>query len=88
VQLALTGDPASPDFHALARTASDVFVPSLILAGGDAGTTGIALLADRPMRDGKATAYVCRGYSCDAPTTDARELWEQLSRARRSASAP
>ena len=91
VQLALAGDPAAPDFRALARTASDVFVPSLIMAGGVAGTAGaagIALLTDRPMRDRNATAYVCRGYSCDAPTTDARELWEQLNRARRSASAP
>jgi uncharacterized protein YyaL (SSP411 family) len=29
-------------------------------------------------RDGAATAYVCRGYACDAPTTDAVEATAQV----------
>jgi len=88
VELALVGDPAATDFRTLARIANEIFVPSLVLAGGAPGLSAIALLADRPMRDARATAYVCRGYSCDAPTTDGRELWEQLRRASRSASGP
>lgn len=60
-------------------------LPSLVLAGGapDAAE-GIALLADRPMREGKATAYVCRGSVCDEPVTEARWLFVQLSAAIRT----
>jgi uncharacterized protein YyaL (SSP411 family) len=32
------------------------------------------------MRDGKATAYVCRAFACDAPTTSPEELNEMLAR--------
>ena len=32
------------------------------------------LLADRPLVDGRPTAYVCRGFVCDRPTTDPAEL--------------
>jgi uncharacterized protein YyaL (SSP411 family) len=42
----------------------------------DAGL--IPLLADRPTRDGRATAYVCKGYACRDPTTDPEGLARQL----------
>jgi uncharacterized protein YyaL (SSP411 family) len=32
------------------------------------------LLVDRKVVDGKTTAYVCRGFVCDAPTTDLQSL--------------
>ncbi len=38
----------------------------------------VPLLADRPMRDGRATAYVCEDYACKRPTTDPEELKGQL----------
>ena len=38
----------------------------------------IPLLADRPTRDGRATAYVCEGCACQNPTTDPKELARQL----------
>jgi len=41
----------------------------------------IALLADRPTHDGRATAYVCRDYACDAPATDVASLGRQLDAA-------
>ena len=88
VELAIAGAPSAPDFQRLARTASELFVPSLVMAGGVPDAASVALLRDRPMRDGKATAYVCRGFTCDAPTTDPRELFEQLRQASRRASAP
>jgi uncharacterized protein len=37
------------------------------------------LLADRPLVDGKAAAYVCRAFVCDAPTTSPAALSEQLA---------
>ncbi|XVS65234.1 thioredoxin domain-containing protein [Actinosynnema sp. CA-299493] len=37
------------------------------------------LLADRPLVDGGAAAYVCRGYVCDRPVTSVAELVEALA---------
>jgi uncharacterized protein YyaL (SSP411 family) len=33
------------------------------------------------MVDDQPTAYVCRGYACDKPVTDANALSEQLENA-------
>ena len=81
VELAIVGDPASPDFRALERAAAARYVPSLVVAGGPPrdGET-VALLADRGTRDGRATAYVCRNYACEAPATTPEVLEEQLAR--------
>ena len=38
----------------------------------------VPLLADRPLRDGQATAYVCRGFVCDRPATTVEELTASL----------
>jgi uncharacterized protein YyaL (SSP411 family) len=46
--------------------------PWRVLAWGEAD--GVPLLADRPPVGGRATAYVCHGFVCDAPTTDVEEL--------------
>jgi uncharacterized protein YyaL (SSP411 family) len=32
------------------------------------------LLADRPLVEGKAAAYVCHGYVCDRPVTEPAAL--------------
>ena len=82
VELAIVGDPASEDFRALSRTAAERYVPSLVLAGGAAWMEhGIPLLADRATTGGRATAYVCRNYTCDAPVTDADALATRLDAA-------
>jgi uncharacterized protein len=79
VELAIVGDPGAEDFQGLVRAAHQRFVPSIVMGGGmpPQDEQG-GLLAGRPMRDGQATAYVCRGYSCDAPVSDASRLREQL----------
>jgi len=38
----------------------------------------IPLLADRPTRDGRVTAYACEGYACQTPTTDPERLARQF----------
>ena len=79
VEVALVGDPASAEFRALAGEVNRRYVPALLMVGGQPEeAAGIALLEGRPMRDGRATAYVCRNHACDAPTTDAAELGAQL----------
>jgi uncharacterized protein YyaL (SSP411 family) len=87
VEVALSGDPSSADFRALADAVSADYVPSLVLAGGISSTgasRGIALLADKPPRDNRATAYVCRQYLCEEPVSDPADLPAQLARASRS----
>ena len=82
VEVALVGDPASSDFRALANEVDRRYVPSLLMVGGRPDrAAGIVLLEGRPMRDGRATAYVCRHHACDAPTVEAKELGAQLERA-------
>jgi len=81
VEIAIVGEVESPDFKQLERAAAERYVPSLVLAGGSPSQNSeIALLADREARDGRATAYVCRGYACDAPATTVELLVEQLER--------
>ena len=77
VELALVGDATSPAFAALARAAGAVYAPALIIAGGST-QSGVALLENRPLDGGRPTAYVCRGFACDTPTTHPAQLAEQL----------
>ena len=48
------------------------YLPDLVLAAvtpNDA-TTDWSIFSGKVARDGEATAYVCRGYACEAPTAD------------------
>ena len=85
VEVALVGSRGEPDFQALERAVAAQYVPSLVLAGGPPpDDTDIGLLAGREMRNGRATAYVCRQFTCDAPVTDPAELVAQLEGASRA----
>jgi uncharacterized protein YyaL (SSP411 family) len=81
-EVAIIGDPGSPDTQSLIDAVYGLYLPNKVVAGraeGDGEPAGlIPLLADRPARDGKATAYVCVHYACKSPTTDPEELREQL----------
>ena len=46
--------------------------------------SAVPLLRDRAAIDGAATAYLCRGFACQRPTTDPAELARQLEAARSS----
>ncbi|HET7566178.1 MAG TPA: thioredoxin domain-containing protein [Gemmatimonadaceae bacterium] len=87
VEVALVGDPESAGYQALDRELAAHYVPALVLAGGaPSASQGIALLRDRGMRNGDATAYVCREYACQTPVTAAAELGRQLEDAVRAVS--
>ncbi|PZQ90761.1 MAG: thioredoxin domain-containing protein [Leifsonia xyli] len=45
---------------------------------GALAASGFALFADRGVRDGRPTAYLCTGFTCRLPTTDAAVLEAQL----------
>jgi uncharacterized protein YyaL (SSP411 family) len=82
-EVAIIGDPEAPDTKALIETVYARYLPNKVVAGrreDDAESAGlIPLLAERPKREDKATAYVCEGYACKAPTTDPEELARQLA---------
>jgi hypothetical protein len=64
----------------LRRAAAAPFVPDLVLTGVAPGDPHAEwpLHAGKVARDGMPTAYACRGYACDAPTTDPPELTGQV----------
>jgi uncharacterized protein YyaL (SSP411 family) len=45
-----------------------------VVVAGEPDAPGVPLLAGRPLVDGSAAAYVCRGYVCDRPVTTEGEL--------------
>jgi uncharacterized protein len=55
----------------------------VLAIGNGAGESYVRLLDDRTAQEGRPTAYVCRGYTCDAPVTDPLELASQLENAAR-----
>ncbi|HEY0528679.1 MAG TPA: thioredoxin domain-containing protein [Gemmatimonadaceae bacterium] len=85
IEVALMGERTNPAFLALEGVVASQYVPSLVLAAGPPGSQStVRLLADRSLSSGVATAYVCRGYTCDAPTTNPDKLTEQLQNAARA----
>ena len=85
-EVAVVGPPDDPRTRALLRAAVSSSAPGAVLALGEvvradqAEVPLLGLLADRPMIEGRPTAYVCRRFVCDRPTTDPQELAAQLAR--------
>ncbi|ELP65027.1 thioredoxin domain-containing protein [Streptomyces turgidiscabies] len=65
------GDPATVALH---RTALLATAPGAVVAVGSVDSEELPLLAGRPLVGGAAAAYVCRNFTCDAPTTDPERL--------------
>jgi len=77
VELAVIGQPADPDSGRFLDVLRQRFLPNRLVAVAP-GAGAIPLLADRRALNGKATAYLCEGFVCQAPTTDPNELARQL----------
>lgn len=75
-EIAVAG-PVGGELH---RAALLGRAPGAVVAAGEGAAAGaeFPLLVDRPQVDGEPTAYVCRHFVCDAPTTDAGELAGKL----------
>ena len=56
-------------------------LPGTVVAVGDE-SSDVPLLRDRPAVDGRATAYVCRGFTCELPTSDPHALAHRLASRR------
>ncbi|MFI7575259.1 thioredoxin domain-containing protein [Micromonospora sp. NPDC049497] len=72
----VTEDPAGDPLLVAAHRHAP---PGAVIVAGPSGAPGIPLLADRPMVDGRPTAYVCRGFVCERPVTDEGDLVAQLT---------
>ncbi len=84
-QIVIAGDPRSEDTQAMLREVRSRFLPNkiLLLADGAAGQQWLAQRLEflknlHPLK-GKATAYVCRNYACDLPTSEVSVLARQLA---------
>jgi uncharacterized protein YyaL (SSP411 family) len=79
-QVVVVGDWSNEDTAALQTELSSVYQPFSVFIPVEPGArqTELArllpLVEPMAMRDGKATAYVCRDFSCDAPVTEPAEL--------------
>ena len=80
-EVAVVGPAGERETEALRRVVVLATAPGAVLATGPGASpdaaaheANVALLRDRPMLGGRPTAYVCRGFVCDRPTTDPDDL--------------
>ncbi len=85
-QIVIAGKRESADTEALLREVHRHFLPNkaLILADGDEGQNYLseqnkAIRAMSPI-DGRAAAYVCNDFTCQAPVTESKRMADLLER--------
>ncbi|ALC21219.1 thioredoxin domain-containing protein [Streptomyces pristinaespiralis] len=78
-EVAVVGRPGDPATRELHLTALMGTAPGAAVAVGEPDSDEFPLLRDRPLVNGSSAAYVCRGFVCDSPTTDATELARKLT---------
>jgi uncharacterized protein YyaL (SSP411 family) len=78
--LVIAGDPAREDFRALTAVVHESLGPrrALLAADGGEGQVWLATrapwIAEMKPIDGRATAYVCEDFACQAPVTSPADL--------------
>ncbi|MSQ14407.1 MAG: thioredoxin domain-containing protein [Dehalococcoidia bacterium] len=81
-EIALVGDPSNADTIAMLSSIRQKYLPNKVVAlrrpGEEDTDDTLPLLAGKTVIDGKATAYVCHNYACNAPVTDVAGLLTQL----------
>jgi uncharacterized protein YyaL (SSP411 family) len=83
-EIAIVGPDDDPRTADLLRAALHVAPPGAVFAlgsGAELDGDAIPLLADRPLVSGGPAAYVCRGFTCQAPVTTPAAVRETLLRA-------
>ncbi len=81
-EIAIVGEPGSSDTSGLLREVFHSYIPNRVLVGrgpADETIAGLPLTEGRSMLGGKATAYVCRNYTCEFPVSAPDALAKQLA---------
>jgi uncharacterized protein YyaL (SSP411 family) len=78
-EVAIVGPADDAATKALHRTALLGTAPGAVVAVGVPESDELPLLSGRPLVEGAPAAYVCRNFTCDAPTTDPERLRTALS---------
>jgi uncharacterized protein YyaL (SSP411 family) len=77
-EFAIIGEPGEPGTRQLLEVINGRYLPNSVLAcAGPANTDArqvVPLLAERTLKDGKASAYVCQNFACRAPVNSPEEL--------------
>ena len=77
-EFAIMGNPSEANSRLLLAVINKRYLPNSVLACADPADSraiqALPLLADRPLKEGKATAYVCQNFACLAPVNMAEEL--------------
>ena len=84
-QLVIVGDPAAQDTNSLYEVVRHRYRPTTIVVpvvpqSLDKTAALLPWIARMKMVDGRATAYLCRDFTCESPTTEAGELARLLDR--------
>ena len=81
-EIAIVGTANDADTLALLATAQDSYRPFQVVALGAPKDhpPQVPLLQKRGLLKGRATAYVCTNFACDAPLTDPGEFMSVLER--------
>jgi len=83
-EIVIAGSPGDPGVQAMVRAVYQSFLPNKVVALHPAGEEGrqiealIPFLKEQTALEGKATAYLCRNYSCERPVTSADQLQKLL----------
>ncbi|HZU70276.1 MAG TPA: thioredoxin domain-containing protein [Ktedonobacteraceae bacterium] len=81
-EFAITGEPREAGTRNLLDVINGRYLPESVLAcaapDNAEAIQAIPLLANRPLKDGKATAYVCQNFACQAPVNTPEELEKLL----------
>ncbi len=89
LEVAIVGPRDADGAGALGRTALATFHRNRTVVGHEPGEPddGIPLLVGRAAVDGKPTAYLCHGYTCEAPVTAPEALASGMAEAARDIAA-
>ena len=83
-QIVILGPPGRADTEELTQVLRSVYLPFSVTVQVQPGSQQVTLAQHLPftgamtMLDGKATAYLCTGFSCQEPTTNPENFKKQL----------
>lgn len=84
MEVVIVGDPNGSDTKTMLRELQESFIPNKVTLFNPTETDNSAIVElarfteNQKSVGGKATAYVCRKYACESPTTDPKKMLELL----------